>query len=192
MEHRTSDQVTAVAGGEVASAIADGVATIRFGHPKGNSLPGELLRQLARTITSVGRSPNVRVIVLRSNGNGAFCAGASFDELVNIGTVDEGEAFFSGFAQVILAMIRTPQFVIVRIQGRAAGGGIGIAAAADYAVAVRTASVRLSELAVGIGPFVVGPVIARRVGMGPFMAMSVDADWRDASWCEQQDRKSVV
>ena len=185
MENRTAVQVSAVAGGEVASAIADGVATIRFGHPKGNSLPGELLRHLARTITAVGQTPDVRVIVLRSDGTGPFCAGASFDELVNIGTVEEGEAFFSGFSQVILAMIRTPQFVIVRLQGRAAGGGIGIAAAADYAVAVRTVSVRLSELAVGIGPFVVGPVIARRVGMGPFMAMSVDADWRDASWCEQ-------
>jgi methylglutaconyl-CoA hydratase len=184
METRTQVQTLAAAGGDVSVAIADGVATIRFGHPKGNSLPGELLRLLASTITSVGDTPGVRVIVLQSGGPGPFCAGASFDELVSITTPDEGEVFFSGFSQVILAMIRTPQFVIVRIQGRAAGGGIGIAAAADYAVAVRSASVRLSELAVGIGPFVVGPVIARRVGMGPFMAMSVDADWRDASWCE--------
>ena len=107
MENRTAVQVSAVAGGEVASAIADGVATIRFGHPKGNSLPGELLRHLARTITAVGQTPDVRVIVLRSDGTGPFCAGASFDELVNIGTVEEGEAFFSGFSQVILAMIRT-------------------------------------------------------------------------------------
>jgi methylglutaconyl-CoA hydratase len=184
MENRTPERVSAVAGGEVASAIADGVATIRFGHPKGNSLPGELLRDLARTITAVGEMPGVHVIVLRSDGIGPFCAGASFDELVNIGTVEEGEAFFSGFSQVILAMIRAPQFVIARIQGRAAGGGIGIAAAADYAVALRSASVRLSELAVGIGPFVVGPVIARRVGIGPFLAMSVDTDWRDSTWCE--------
>ena len=184
METPSPEHVAAVAGGEVAVAIADGVATIRFGHPKGNSLPGELLRHLARTIATVGQTPDVRVIVLRSDGSGPFCAGASFDELVSIGTPEEGEAFFSGFSQVILAMIRTPQFVIVRIHGRAAGGGIGIAAAADYAVAVRSASVKLSELAVGIGPFVVGPVIARRVGMGPFMAMSVDADWRDSAWCE--------
>ncbi len=164
--------------------MALGVATIRFSHPKGNSLPGALLRHLARTITEVGRDPEVRVIVLRSEGTGPFCAGASFDELVNIATPDEGELFFSGFSQVILAMIRTPQFVIVRVQGRTAGGGIGIAAAGDYTFAVRTASVKLSELAVGLGPFVVGPVISRRVGMGPFMAMSVDADWRDAAWCE--------
>ena len=185
MATRTAVQETAVAGGEVSVAITDGVATIRFSHPKGNSLPGALLRHLAGTITETGQQPDVRVIVLRSDGTGPFCAGASFDELVNIATPDEGEVFFSGFAAVILAMIRTPQFVIVRVHGRTAGGGIGIAAAGDYTVAVRSAAVKLSELAVGIGPFVVGPVIARRVGMGPFMAMSVDADWRDSTWCEQ-------
>lgn len=188
MENRTPVQTLAqtltVGGGEIAIAIASGVATIRFSHPKGNSLPGALLQQLARTITDVGQNPDARVIVLRSDGPGPFCAGASFDELVNIASPDEGEIFFSGFSAVILAMIRTPQFVIVRVQGRTAGGGIGIAAAADYTMAVRSAAVKLSELAVGIGPFVVGPVIARRVGMGPFMAMSVDADWRDAAWCE--------
>jgi len=184
MEHRTPVQSASVAGGEVAVDISNGVATIRFSHPKGNSLPGALLQRLAETIAEVGRDPDTRVIVLRSDGTGPFCAGASFDELVNISTPDEGELFFSGFSRVILAMIRSPQFVIVRVQGRTAGGGIGIAAAADYTFAVRSASVKLSELAVGIGPFVVGPVIARRVGMGPFMAMSVDADWRDAAWCE--------
>ncbi len=184
MENWTPVQSAPVAGGEVGVEIANGIATIRFSHPKGNSLPGALLRHLADTIGAVGRHPDARVIVLRSDGAGPFCAGASFDELVNIATPDEGELFFSGFSQVILAMIRTPQFVIVRVQGRTAGGGIGIAAAGDYTFAVRSASVKLSELAVGIGPFVVGPVIARRVGMGPFMAMSVDADWRDAAWCE--------
>ncbi len=184
MENWTPVQSSPVAGGEVGVDIANGIATIRFSHPKGNSLPGALLRHLADTIGNVGRHPDTRVIVLRSDGTGPFCAGASFDELVHISTPDDGELFFSGFSRVILAMIRSPQFVIVRVQGRTAGGGIGIAAAGDYTFAVRSASVKLSELAVGIGPFVVGPVIARRVGMGPFMAMSVDADWRDAAWCE--------
>ncbi len=184
MENRTLVRTEAVAGGEVAVAFANGVATIRFSHPKGNSLPGALLQHLARTITDVGQHPDVTVIVLGSSGTGPFCAGASFEELVKIATPEEGEEFFSGFSQVILAMIRAPQFVIVRVHGRTAGGGIGIAAAGDYTMASRNVSVKLSELAVGIGPFVVGPVIARRVGMGPFMAMSVDADWRDASWCE--------
>ena len=184
MEIGTPVQSAAVAGGEVSVAVTGGVATIRFSHPKGNSLPGALLQQLARTIGAAGQDPDVRVIVLRSDGKGPFCAGASFDELSRIATPEEGELFFSGFSAVILAMIRTPQFVIVRVHGRAAGGGIGIAAAGDYTVAVRSAAVKLSELAVGIGPFVVGPVIVRRVGMGPFMAMSVDADWRDSAWCE--------
>lgn len=165
--------------------IADGIGTIRFSHPKGNSLPGALLRRLAEAVTWVGRDSAARVIVLRSDGTGPFCAGASFDELVSITTPEEGQEFFSGFARVILAMIRAPKFVLVRVHGRTAGGGVGIAAAGDYTFAVKGASAKLSELAVGIGPFVVGPVIARRIGKGPFAAMSVDADWRDAAWGER-------
>ncbi len=174
-----------MAGGDVSVTVADGIGTIRFSHPKSNSLPGALLRRLAEAITWLGRDPAARVIVLRSEGTGSFCAGASFDELVGIGTVEAGEEFFSGFAGVILAMIRAPKFVLVRVHGRTAGGGVGIAAAGDYTFAVRGASAKLSELAVGIGPFVVGPVIERRIGRGPYAAMSVDADWRDAEWGER-------
>jgi methylglutaconyl-CoA hydratase len=176
---------TAVAGGDVAVTIADGIGTIRFSHPKSNSLPGALLRRLAEAISWLGRDPAARVIVLRSEGTGPFCAGASFDELISVSSVEQGEEFFSGFAKVILAMIRAPKFVLVRVHGRTAGGGVGIAAAGDYTFAVRAASAKLSELAVGIGPFVVGPVIERRIGNGPYAAMSVDADWRDGEWCER-------
>ena len=176
---------TAVAGGDVTITVADGIGTVRFHHPKGNSLPGLLLARLADAVTWMGKEPAARVIVLRSEGTGPFCAGASFDELVAINDAEAGREFFSGFARVILAMIRAPKFVLVRVHGRTAGGGVGIAAAADYAFAVKGASAKLSELAVGIGPFVVGPVIGRRIGQGPYAAMSVDADWRDAEWCER-------
>jgi len=176
---------TSVAGGDVTLTIAEGVGTIRFSHPKSNSLPSVLLRRLADAVTWMGRDPAARVIVLRSEGTRAFCAGASFDELVDIADEHEGTQFFSGFAQVILAMIRAPKLVLVRVQGRTTGGGVGIAAAADYAFAVESASAKLSELAVGIGPFVVGPVIERRIGCGAYAAMAVDADWRDAAWCER-------
>ena len=176
---------TAVAGGDVSVTIADGIGTISFSHPKSNSLPGALLRRLAEAITWLGKDPAARVIVLRSEGTGPFCAGASFDELVSIADVEEGTEFFSGFARVILAMVRAPKFVVVRVHGRTAGGGVGIVAAGDYSFAVRGASAKLSELAVGIGPFVVGPVIERRIGPGPYSAMSVDADWRDAEWGER-------
>ena len=182
---RPAIEGTAVAGGDVSVTIADGIGTVRFSHPKGNSLPGALLRRLGEAIAWVGRDPAARVIVLRSGGTGPFCAGASFDELVSIASIDEGEEFFSGFARVILAMIRAPKFVLVRVHGRTAGGGVGIAAAGDYTFATKTASAKLSELAVGIGPFVVGPVIARRIGHGPYTAMTVDADWRDAGWGER-------
>ena len=165
--------------------VRDGIATVDFHHPKGNSLPGSLLTRLAGEIAALGARADTRVIVLRSGGTGPFCAGASFDELTAIGDQAAGTQFFSGFGRVILAMIRSPQFVVTRVHGKVAGGGVGIVAASDYSVAVRTASARLSELAIGIGPFVVGPCIERKIGPAAFGAMAVDADWRDADWCER-------
>jgi methylglutaconyl-CoA hydratase len=171
--------------GTVSVRIADGIGHLEFFHPKGNSLPGVLLRQLAAEVTALGTNPAVRVISLQSGGTGPFCAGASFDELVAITDEAQGQEFFSGFSRVILAMIRAPQLVVTRVHGRAAGGAVGLIAASDFSVAVRTASAKLSELAVGIGPFVVGPVIERKIGLAAFSAMAVDADWRDAEWAER-------
>ena len=171
--------------GHVNSSVSDGIATVTFGHPKGNSLPGSLLKQLAAEITGAGKNPDTRVIVLRSEGQGPFCAGASFDELIAIASPDSGKEFFSGFSRVILAMLRAPQFVLVRVQGKAAGGAVGLIAASDYSFAVNAASAKLSELAIGIGPFVVGPVIEQKIGLAAFSAMAVDADWHDAAWCER-------
>jgi methylglutaconyl-CoA hydratase len=168
--------------GTVRLDVTRGIGTITFGHPKGNSLPSATLRELASTFDALAPREDVRVIVLRSEGSGPFCAGASFDELRQIADEHEGTEFFSGFARVILAMRRCPQFVLARVHGKAVGGGVGLAAAADYSLAVRGASVRLSELAVGIGPFVVGPVIAHKVGHGHYTALSVDYDWRDCDW----------
>ncbi len=187
----TADTVH-VGGGTITTRIADGVGRIEFHHPKGNSLPGVLLRELAATVTRVSADPTVRVIALSSGGAGAFCAGASFDELVAIETPEQGHAFFSGFAGVILAMIRAPQFVVTRVHGRAAGGAVGLIAASDLSFAVRTASAKLSELAIGIGPFVVGPVIEKKIGLSAFSAMAVDADWRDAAWSERHGLYSFL
>jgi methylglutaconyl-CoA hydratase len=169
-------------GGSVNTAARDGVATIEFSHPKGNSLPGVLLQKLADDITAAGQRPDVNVVALRSARDGPFCAGASFDELVAIADEDAGKAFFLGFARVTLALIRCPRPVVTRVQGKVVGGGVGFVAASDYVVAARGASLRLSELAVGIGPFVVGPAIERKVGPGAFGAMALDADWRSADW----------
>lgn len=174
--------------GRVSTIVEAGVASVRFEHPKGNSMPGALLRALADAVRTAGERDDVRILVLRSGDAGPFCAGASFDELVAIsesGEREAGQEFFSGFSRVILAMLRCPKFVVARVHGRVAGGGVGLVAAADYAVAVESASCRLSELAVGIGPFVVGPVIERKVGLAAFSAMAVDADWRDARWAER-------
>ena len=165
--------------------MSGGIATVSFHHPKGNSMPGPLLEQLAGEIAVQGLNPDAAVIVLRSDGHGPFCAGASFDELKAIRDPAAGQAFFSGFSRVILAMIRAPKFVLTRVHGKVAGGGIGIVAASDYSIAVRSAPARLSELAIGIGPFIVGVAIEHKIGRAAFGAMAVDAAWHDADWCER-------
>jgi methylglutaconyl-CoA hydratase len=171
--------------GTVRVTLDGPIATVSFFHPRSNSLPGALLRRLADAITQAGADPTTRVVILRSEGSGAWCAGASFDELVAIATAEQGLEFFSGFSRVILAMTRCPKFIIARIHGKTAGGGVGLTAAADYAICTGRASFRLSELAVGIGPFVVGPVIEKKIGAGAYSAMTVDADWRDAVWADR-------
>jgi methylglutaconyl-CoA hydratase len=178
--------------GDTRIEISEAVATLTFGHPKGNSLPKALLRRIASSIDELGADRNVRVLILRSEGSGPFCAGASFDEFSRISSPEEGQEFFMGFASIILAMRRCPQPVITRVHGKVAGGGIGIVSASDYAVASTKASLRLSEIALGIGPFVVGPVIERRVGRGAFTAMAFDADWHDAAWGERHGLYSRV
>lgn len=170
------------ANGAVESAFADGIAAIEFSHPKGNSLPGVVRKRLAEDIAAAGKRDDVRVVALRSSGTGPFCAGASFDELVAISDETAGKEFFLGFARVILAMIRCPKPIVTRVHGKVVGGGVGIVAASDYAIASESAAIRLSELAVGIGPFVVGPAIDRKIGAGAFGPMALDADWRSARW----------
>ena len=164
-----------------------GITSLEFYHPQSNSLPGKLLHELAQEIHIASLDPKTKVIILRSAGDRAFCAGASFEELESIRTEAEGTKFFGGFAEVINAMRKCPQLIIVRIQGKCVGGGVGIAAAADYAIAVEGADVKLSELAVGIGPFVVGPVVERKVGLSAFSHLSIDATlWRTADWAKKK------
>ena len=178
--------------GSVETEIHDSIAFVRFAHPKSNSLPGALLRAMADDINKLATNSSVKAIVLRSAGDGAFCAGASFDEMKSVKDAESGREFFSGFAKVILAMTRAPQFVLTRVQGKVTGGGIGLIAASDYSIAIKGASLKMSELAVGIGPFVIGPVVERRLGTGPFTDMAIDADWRDAMWAERHGLYSHV
>jgi methylglutaconyl-CoA hydratase len=171
----------------VKSETHNGVTSITFYHPQSNSLPGKLLEQLALEIHFAGTHSETKVVVLKSAGEKAFCAGASFDELVQIKTTEEGLKFFSGFEQVINAMRKCPKFIIASIQGKCVGGGVGLAAAADYAIAVTGADIKLSELAVGIGPFVVGPAVERKIGPAAFSALAIDATmWRNSDWAKRK------
>jgi methylglutaconyl-CoA hydratase len=179
---------TAVEQGNVEFAIDDkGIATIEFFHPLSNSLPGKVLNKLANTITEVGNNDEVKVIILKSKGDRAFCAGASFDELISINDLETGKTFFSGFANVINAARKCPKFIIGRVQGKAVGGGVGMASAVDYCYATKFAAVKLSELAVGIGPFVVGPAVERKVGTSAMSMMAINAtEWYPAEWAREK------
>ena len=174
----------AIEQGHVHSEISEtGIATIEFGHPSSNSLPGKILQKLADTINLMGENQKVNVIILRSSGSKAFCAGASFDELISIKNLEVGKIFFSGFANVINACRKSPKLILGRVQGKAVGGGVGIASAVDYCFATKHADVKLSELAVGIGPFVVGPVIQRKIGLSAMSQLAINAsEWRTANW----------
>lgn len=173
--------------GTITSSVSNGIGTITFFHPQSNSMPGTQLRNLAAEIEKLGKDDNAKVIVLQSEGDKTFCAGASFDELISIKDIDTGLKFFSGFALVINAMRKAPKFVIARVQGKAVGGGVGIAASADYTFATEAASVKLSELAVGIGPFVVGPAVERKVGASAFCQLTINAtEWQSAQWAKEK------
>jgi len=171
----------------VKSESHKGITIIEFFHPQSNSLPRQLLHDLAAAITHAGEDPDTIIIILRSAGEKTFCAGASFDELAAIKTEAEGLLFFSGFAHVINAMRTCPKFIIGRIQGKCVGGGVGLAASVDYAIATKAAEIKLSELAVGIGPFVVGPAVERKIGTAAFSALAIDATgWRNAEWAKRK------
>jgi methylglutaconyl-CoA hydratase len=170
----------------VRSHIEHGINTIEFFHPQSNSLPGKILEQLAQEI-HYSCSHETIVVILKSAGTGSFCAGASFDELSSITNAKEGQAFFSGFANLINAMRKCNKLIIGRIQGKCVGGGVGLAAAVDYAIALDKAEVKLSELAVGLGPFVVGPAIERKIGTSAFSQLAIDSSlWRNADWAKRK------
>ncbi len=173
--------------GNVSASISpNGIATISFYHPAQNSLPANLLQQLTWHIDEAGANVDVRVIVLKSDGDRTFCAGASFDELIQIKDKEAGARFFSGFANVINACRKSPKIIIARVQGKAVGGGVGLAAAADYCLATQFAAVKLSELAIGIGPFVISPAVTRKIGLPAFSLLTIRAtDFQSAQWARE-------
>jgi len=173
--------------GYVKAETHKAITTIEFYHPQSNSLPGKILEQLASAIHKAGNNPESNVIILRSNGVKVFCAGASFEELAAIKNKEEGKKFFIGFANVINEMRKCPKLIIGRIQGKCVGGGVGLAAAVDYAIATEGAEIKLSELSIGIGPFVVGPAIERKLGLSSFSQLAIDASiWRSADWARRK------
>jgi methylglutaconyl-CoA hydratase len=178
--------------GSLHTALEAKVLTIEFGHPKGNSMPGALLANLACSINDAAKDPKVGAVILKSAGEGVFCSGASFDELLEVKTQQESELFFGGFAKVIIAIKNSPKPIVASIQGKAIGGGVGLIAACDYTIAIRKSAVRLSELALGFGPFIIGPVVERKIGKSSFQNLTLDTEWRDSAWCLQNGLFSKV
>jgi methylglutaconyl-CoA hydratase len=184
---------TLTAGHVTRATDARGITTVSFFHPSHNSLPGALLTQLANTIIAAGQDEATKVIILRSEGEKTFCAGASFDELIAIRDEAQGLEFFSGFAKVINACRTCPKVIVGRVQGKAIGGGVGVAAATDYCFATAQASVKLSELVVGIGPFVVGPVVELKIGKAAYAQLALDAaEFRSAAWAQDKGLYATV
>lgn len=172
--------------GTLITRIENKIATIEFGHPASNSFPSDLLNRLTNELHNLSQNPAVSMIVLKSSGSAAFCAGASFDELLAVSNLDEATKFFSGFANVLNAMRCCSKIIIGRIHGKAVGGGVGIAAACDYALATIESSIKLSELAIGIGPFVIEPAVSRKIGKSATTEMTLEAEWKTASWANQK------
>jgi methylglutaconyl-CoA hydratase len=163
------------------------IATIEFSHPSSNSFPSELLQRLTNELQKLSQDKSVSVIILKSEGDKTFCAGASFDELLQIDDLQKGEKFFSGFANVINAMRKCPQLIIGRIQGKAVGGGVGLAAACDYAFATEASSIKLSELTIGIGPFVIAPAVERKIGTAALAELTIAGhEWQNAYWAKEK------
>ena len=178
--------------GEVKTALEGGVATISFHHPKGNSLPRSLLAALEQNILAVGADENVKVVVLKSEGSGSFCAGASFDELCLLREQGEAESFFLGFYRVMMALIGCPVPVVARVQGKFVGGGVGLVAACDYTVGSVHAAARLSEVSIGLGPLVVGPVVEHKIGVAHFGSMMFGTKWHLSDWCQRCGLLSLI
>ena len=181
------------ANGSLYTQIVNGVATVEFGHPASNSFPSVLLDRLTKELNQLSENNEVSVIVLKSEGNRAFCAGASFDELIAISNLEEGKAFFSGFANVINAMRSCSKLIVGRVQGKAVGGGVGLAAACDYVFATEFASIKLSEFTIGIGPFVIAPAVERKIGVSGLAELTLAAsDWQTAYWAKDKGLYACV
>jgi len=173
--------------GSLYTHIENNIATIEFGHPASNSFPSELLSRLIVSLNELSMNSNVHIIILKSEGEKAFCAGASFDELVSISNFEEGKQFFLGFANVINAIRSCSKLIIGRVQGKTVGGGVGLAAACDYCFATEQASIKLSEFTIGIGPFVIAPVVERKIGLAAFSELTMDAtSWQSAYWAKEK------
>jgi methylglutaconyl-CoA hydratase len=173
--------------GSILISIDATIATIEFGHPASNSFPAQLLQDLTGAIETLSQNPEVTVLVLKSQGAAAFCAGASFDELLAVTNEAEGKAFFSGFAHLINAMRKCPKLIVGRVQGKVVGGGVGIAAACDYVLASQEANIKLSELAIGIGPFVIEPAVSRKIGKTALAELALTAhEWKSAAWAQEK------
>lgn len=169
------------------SISTDRIAIIEFQHPTQNSMPSTLLAKLTDAIHAAGKDAETRVVVLKSSGERTFCAGASFEELAEVDNFESGKQFFLGFANVINAMRKCPKFIIGRVQGKVVGGGVGLAAATDYCIASKWASIKLSELAIGIGPFVIGPAVERKIGLSSFSHLTINAtEWQTAYWAKEK------
>ncbi|MET3027387.1 enoyl-CoA hydratase/isomerase family protein [Flavobacterium sp. UW10123] len=179
--------------GSLETSFQNTIATVQFGHPASNSFPRTLLDALTSEINSLSRNEDVSVIILKSEGEKTFCSGASFDELLKVENEEQGVEFFSGFAHLLNAMRNCNKIIVGRVQGKAVGGGVGIISACDYVFATPQSDIKLSELAIGIGPFVIEPAVSRKIGKTAMTEMTLAAhEWKSAEWAFQKGLYSLI
>lgn len=167
----------------VHTQIENSIAKIQFYNPASNACDPSMLAQMVHAFNTLSANSQVKVILLSSKGNKAFCAGASITHLSELKDMKAATDFFSGFGRLILSMKNCNKIIVTSVQGKAVGGGVGIIAASDYVIATENSGLRLSELMIGIGPLVIAPAVIRKVGVAHFSQLSLKpSTWKDAKW----------
>lgn len=142
------------------------VAQITLNRPEvRNAFDDTLIQSLTKAFTRLGKDANVRVIILRAEGS-AFCAGADLNWMQR--SVDfsfsENVQDAHHLAAMLKAIYDCPKPVIARVHGAAFGGGVGLVAACDIALATESAKFCLSETRLGLIPAVISPFVVPKIG----------------------------
>ncbi len=142
------------------------VATVTLNRPDShNAFNPEMIGAITAAFRSLGDNPVVRVIVLTGRGR-SFCAGADVGYMRETAdyTFEENVADGQAIFDLMQAVDSCPKAVVGRINGAAIGGGAGLTACCDIAIAVERAKFAFSEVRLGIVPAIISPFVVAKIG----------------------------